>query len=153
MSCVCCTSATGRVLCSLRTQCVSCVRSSEMSKQEWHWKYEPVIEMTDASKNQLMWPRSCEIIDIGWRLHGCIGSDYWWSITFFSPLRLSQPCHVLLCDSLTALFCAQCINMYLVCFLSIEAEHGYASVLPYSSDFSRKKTKASPISRKTQNNR
>ncbi|XP_063074383.1 max dimerization protein 4 isoform X2 [Engraulis encrasicolus] len=34
-----------------------------------------------------------------------------------------------------------------------EAEHGYASVLPYDSDFSRKKTKASPISRKTQNNR
>ncbi|KAM7394340.1 hypothetical protein PAMP_021152 [Pampus punctatissimus] len=34
-----------------------------------------------------------------------------------------------------------------------EAEHGYASVLPYSSDFSRKKTKSSPISRKTQNNR
>uniref|UniRef100_W5M2T1 MAX dimerization protein 4 n=1 Tax=Lepisosteus oculatus TaxID=7918 RepID=W5M2T1_LEPOC len=33
-----------------------------------------------------------------------------------------------------------------------EAEHGYASVLPYNSDFSRKKTKASPISRKTQNN-
>uniref|UniRef100_A0A8L0DPP6 MAX dimerization protein 4 n=1 Tax=Oncorhynchus mykiss TaxID=8022 RepID=A0A8L0DPP6_ONCMY len=35
----------------------------------------------------------------------------------------------------------------------MEAEHGYASVLPYNSDFSRKKTKASPISRKTQNNR
>ncbi|KAM9314516.1 max dimerization protein 4 [Pholidichthys leucotaenia] len=34
-----------------------------------------------------------------------------------------------------------------------EAEHGYASVLPYSNDFSRKKTKASPISRKPQNNR
>uniref|UniRef100_A0A4W5N7V3 MAX dimerization protein 4 n=1 Tax=Hucho hucho TaxID=62062 RepID=A0A4W5N7V3_9TELE len=34
-----------------------------------------------------------------------------------------------------------------------EAEHGYASVLPYNSDFSRKKTKASPMSRKTQNNR
>lgn len=34
-----------------------------------------------------------------------------------------------------------------------EAEHGYASVLPFNSDFSRKKTKASPISRKTQNNR
>uniref|UniRef100_A0A8P4GJE6 MAX dimerization protein 4 n=1 Tax=Dicentrarchus labrax TaxID=13489 RepID=A0A8P4GJE6_DICLA len=34
-----------------------------------------------------------------------------------------------------------------------EAEHGYASVLPYSSDFSKKKTKASSISRKTQNNR
>uniref|UniRef100_A0AAY5KBL7 BHLH domain-containing protein n=1 Tax=Esox lucius TaxID=8010 RepID=A0AAY5KBL7_ESOLU len=34
-----------------------------------------------------------------------------------------------------------------------EAEHGYASVLPYNSDFSRKKTKPSPISRKTQNNR
>ncbi|XP_056136719.1 max dimerization protein 4 [Lampris incognitus] len=34
-----------------------------------------------------------------------------------------------------------------------EAEHGYASVLPYNSDFSRKKTKASPISRKAQNNR
>ncbi|XP_061573424.1 max dimerization protein 4 [Cololabis saira] len=34
-----------------------------------------------------------------------------------------------------------------------EAEHGYASVLPYSSDYSRKKTKASPISRKTKNNR
>uniref|UniRef100_A0A3Q0SXT8 MAX dimerization protein 4 n=1 Tax=Amphilophus citrinellus TaxID=61819 RepID=A0A3Q0SXT8_AMPCI len=34
-----------------------------------------------------------------------------------------------------------------------EAEHGYASVLPYSTEFSRKKTKASPISRKTQNNR
>ncbi|XP_052366196.1 max dimerization protein 4 [Oncorhynchus keta] len=34
-----------------------------------------------------------------------------------------------------------------------EAEHGYASVLPYNSDFSRKKTKASPITRKTQNNR
>lgn len=36
---------------------------------------------------------------------------------------------------------------------SVEAEHGYASVLPYTSDFSRKKTKASPMSRKTQNNR
>ncbi|KAF3852373.1 hypothetical protein F7725_005728 [Dissostichus mawsoni] len=34
-----------------------------------------------------------------------------------------------------------------------EAEHGYASVLPYRDDFSSKKTKASPISRKTQNNR
>uniref|UniRef100_A0A3Q3CPH2 MAX dimerization protein 4 n=2 Tax=Haplochromini TaxID=319058 RepID=A0A3Q3CPH2_HAPBU len=34
-----------------------------------------------------------------------------------------------------------------------EAEHGYASVLPYSAEFSRKKTKASPISKKTQNNR
>ncbi|XP_029296721.1 max dimerization protein 4 isoform X2 [Cottoperca gobio] len=34
-----------------------------------------------------------------------------------------------------------------------EAEHGYASVLPYRSDFSSKKTKTSPISRKTQNNR
>ncbi|XP_005807227.1 max dimerization protein 4 [Xiphophorus maculatus] len=34
-----------------------------------------------------------------------------------------------------------------------EAEHGYASVLPYSSDFSRKKSKATPISRKAQNNR
>ncbi|XP_064859834.1 max dimerization protein 4 [Oncorhynchus nerka] len=34
-----------------------------------------------------------------------------------------------------------------------EAEHGYASVLPYNSDFSRKKTKASPITRKTPNNR
>ncbi|KAK1175459.1 max dimerization protein 4-like [Acipenser oxyrinchus oxyrinchus] len=34
-----------------------------------------------------------------------------------------------------------------------EAEHGYASVLPYNSDFSRKGTKASTISRKTQNNR
>ncbi|XP_061627771.1 max dimerization protein 4 isoform X2 [Phyllopteryx taeniolatus] len=34
-----------------------------------------------------------------------------------------------------------------------EAEHGYASVLPYSSDFSRKKTKSSPISRKSPNNR
>ncbi|KAI1883593.1 hypothetical protein AGOR_G00233170 [Albula goreensis] len=34
-----------------------------------------------------------------------------------------------------------------------EAEHGYASVLPYDSDFSRKKTKTSPISRKPQNNR
>ena len=36
--------------------------------------------------------------------------------------------------------------------LSIEAEHGYASVLPYDSDFPAKKTKSSPI-RKTQNNR
>ncbi|XP_043096179.1 max dimerization protein 4 [Puntigrus tetrazona] len=34
-----------------------------------------------------------------------------------------------------------------------EAEHGYASVLPYDSDFSRKKTKSSPISRKNHNNR
>ncbi|KAF4118784.1 max dimerization protein 4 isoform X1 [Onychostoma macrolepis] len=34
-----------------------------------------------------------------------------------------------------------------------EAEHGYASVLPYDSDFSRKKTKSSPISRKSHNNR
>lgn len=33
-----------------------------------------------------------------------------------------------------------------------EAEHGYASVLPYDSDYSRKKTK-SPISRKNHNNR
>ncbi|CAL8353591.1 unnamed protein product [Boreogadus saida] len=33
-----------------------------------------------------------------------------------------------------------------------EAEHGYASVLPYDSDFPAKKTKSSPI-RKTQNNR
>ncbi|XP_015240382.1 PREDICTED: max dimerization protein 4 isoform X1 [Cyprinodon variegatus] len=37
--------------------------------------------------------------------------------------------------------------------VSTEAEHGYASVLPYSNDFSRKKTKAAPISRKAQNNR
>ncbi|MGH0155288.1 UNVERIFIED_CONTAM: hypothetical protein FKN15_033047 [Acipenser sinensis] len=34
-----------------------------------------------------------------------------------------------------------------------EAEHGYASVLPYNSDFSRKRTKPSTVSRKTQNNR
>ncbi|XP_056121104.1 max dimerization protein 4 [Rhinichthys klamathensis goyatoka] len=34
-----------------------------------------------------------------------------------------------------------------------EAEHGYASVLPYDSDLSRKKTKSSPISRKNHNNR
>uniref|UniRef100_A0A3B3ZKV5 BHLH domain-containing protein n=1 Tax=Periophthalmus magnuspinnatus TaxID=409849 RepID=A0A3B3ZKV5_9GOBI len=34
-----------------------------------------------------------------------------------------------------------------------EAEHGYASVLPFTSDFSRKKTKPSPITRKAQNNR
>ncbi|KAM8843244.1 max dimerization protein 4 [Synchiropus splendidus] len=35
-----------------------------------------------------------------------------------------------------------------------EAEHGYASVLPYTTDLSRKKAKAnSTISRKTQNNR
>ncbi|KAJ8262233.1 hypothetical protein GJAV_G00164110 [Gymnothorax javanicus] len=34
-----------------------------------------------------------------------------------------------------------------------EAEHGYASVLPYDTDFPRKKTKTSPISRKPQNNR
>ncbi|XP_036407294.1 max dimerization protein 4-like [Megalops cyprinoides] len=34
-----------------------------------------------------------------------------------------------------------------------EAEHGYASVLPYDNDFSRKKTKTSSISRKPQNNR
>ncbi|XP_028834078.1 max dimerization protein 4 isoform X2 [Denticeps clupeoides] len=34
-----------------------------------------------------------------------------------------------------------------------EAEHGYASVLPYNSDFSTKKSKASPISRKAPNNR
>ncbi|XP_065110888.1 max dimerization protein 4 isoform X2 [Paramisgurnus dabryanus] len=33
------------------------------------------------------------------------------------------------------------------------AEHGYASVLPYDSDFSRKKSKSSPISRKPHNNR
>ncbi|KAK7912886.1 hypothetical protein WMY93_013097 [Mugilogobius chulae] len=34
-----------------------------------------------------------------------------------------------------------------------EAEHGYASVLPFTSDFSRKKTKPSTITRKAQNNR
>ncbi|XP_049577165.1 max dimerization protein 4 [Syngnathus scovelli] len=34
-----------------------------------------------------------------------------------------------------------------------EAEHGYASVLPFSSDFSRKKTKSSAINRKSPNNR
>ncbi|KAJ8000781.1 hypothetical protein DPEC_G00183890 [Dallia pectoralis] len=34
-----------------------------------------------------------------------------------------------------------------------EAEHGYASVLPFNSDFSRKKSKAAPISRKSPNNR
>ncbi|XP_073720059.1 max dimerization protein 4 isoform X2 [Misgurnus anguillicaudatus] len=33
------------------------------------------------------------------------------------------------------------------------AEHGYASVLPYDSDFSRKKSKSSSISRKPHNNR
>ncbi|XP_058634407.1 max dimerization protein 4 isoform X3 [Onychostoma macrolepis] len=36
---------------------------------------------------------------------------------------------------------------------SCYSEHGYASVLPYDSDFSRKKTKSSPISRKSHNNR
>ncbi|KAF7217949.1 max dimerization protein 4 [Nothobranchius furzeri] len=34
-----------------------------------------------------------------------------------------------------------------------EAEHGYASVLPYSNDYSRKKTKPTTISRKSPNNR
>uniref|UniRef100_A0A672LL34 Max dimerization protein 4 n=1 Tax=Sinocyclocheilus grahami TaxID=75366 RepID=A0A672LL34_SINGR len=34
-----------------------------------------------------------------------------------------------------------------------EAEHGYASLLPHDSDFSRKKTKSSSISRKPHNNR
>ncbi|XP_053314174.1 max dimerization protein 4 isoform X1 [Spea bombifrons] len=34
-----------------------------------------------------------------------------------------------------------------------EAEHGYASVLPFHSDYSMKKTKAASISRKSQNNR
>uniref|UniRef100_A0A8C5JY60 MAX dimerization protein 4 n=3 Tax=Aves TaxID=8782 RepID=A0A8C5JY60_JUNHY len=34
-----------------------------------------------------------------------------------------------------------------------EAEHGYASVLPFDSDYSRKKTKAGTMARKSQNNR
>ncbi|XP_071982302.1 max dimerization protein 4 [Engystomops pustulosus] len=34
-----------------------------------------------------------------------------------------------------------------------EAEHGYASVLPFDSDYSLKKTKAASLSRKSQNNR
>jgi len=42
--------------------------------------------------------------------------------------------------------------MLVVFTFSLEAEHGYASVLPYDSD-SRKKTKSSPISRKNHNNR
>ncbi|XP_052636627.1 max dimerization protein 4 isoform X4 [Harpia harpyja] len=33
------------------------------------------------------------------------------------------------------------------------AEHGYASVLPFDSDYSRKKTKAGTMARKSQNNR
>ncbi|XP_043368525.1 max dimerization protein 4 isoform X2 [Dermochelys coriacea] len=33
------------------------------------------------------------------------------------------------------------------------AEHGYASVLPFDSDYSRKKTKAGTLARKSQNNR
>ncbi|XP_069712561.1 max dimerization protein 4 isoform X1 [Phaenicophaeus curvirostris] len=37
--------------------------------------------------------------------------------------------------------------------LSLEAEHGYASVLPFDSDYSRKKTKAGAMARKSQNNR
>lgn len=37
--------------------------------------------------------------------------------------------------------------------LSLEAEHGYASVLPFDSDYSRKKTKAGTMARKSQNNR
>lgn len=46
--------------------------------------------------------------------------------------------------------------IWLILFLldvSTEAEHGYASVLPYSDDFSRKKTKPTTISRKPPNNR
>ncbi|XP_028918954.1 max dimerization protein 4 isoform X3 [Ornithorhynchus anatinus] len=34
-----------------------------------------------------------------------------------------------------------------------EAEHGYASVLPFDTDYSRKKTKAATLARKPQNNR
>ncbi|MEE6462686.1 hypothetical protein FKM82_001673 [Ascaphus truei] len=34
-----------------------------------------------------------------------------------------------------------------------EAEHGYASVLPFDSDYSRKKSKVASLSRKSQNNR
>uniref|UniRef100_A0A803YAG1 MAX dimerization protein 4 n=6 Tax=Galliformes TaxID=8976 RepID=A0A803YAG1_MELGA len=34
-----------------------------------------------------------------------------------------------------------------------EAEHGYASVLPFDSDYSRKKTKAGSMARKSPNNR
>uniref|UniRef100_A0A8C2Y565 MAX dimerization protein 4 n=1 Tax=Coturnix japonica TaxID=93934 RepID=A0A8C2Y565_COTJA len=37
--------------------------------------------------------------------------------------------------------------------LSLEAEHGYASVLPFDSDYSRKKTKAGSMARKSPNNR
>uniref|UniRef100_A0A2K6FGA0 MAX dimerization protein 4 n=1 Tax=Propithecus coquereli TaxID=379532 RepID=A0A2K6FGA0_PROCO len=34
-----------------------------------------------------------------------------------------------------------------------EAEHGYASVLPFDGDFARKKTKAAGLVRKAPNNR
>uniref|UniRef100_A0A7M4DZW1 MAX dimerization protein 4 n=1 Tax=Crocodylus porosus TaxID=8502 RepID=A0A7M4DZW1_CROPO len=34
-----------------------------------------------------------------------------------------------------------------------EAEHGYASVLPFDSDYSRKKSKGGPMARKSQSNR
>uniref|UniRef100_A0A7N4UYX6 BHLH domain-containing protein n=1 Tax=Sarcophilus harrisii TaxID=9305 RepID=A0A7N4UYX6_SARHA len=34
-----------------------------------------------------------------------------------------------------------------------EAEHGYASVLPFDSEYSRKKTKTAALARKSQNNR
>lgn len=37
--------------------------------------------------------------------------------------------------------------------LSAEAEHGYASVLPFDGDFARKKTKAAGLVRKAPNNR
>uniref|UniRef100_A0A8B9DBY5 MAX dimerization protein 4 n=1 Tax=Anser cygnoides TaxID=8845 RepID=A0A8B9DBY5_ANSCY len=37
--------------------------------------------------------------------------------------------------------------------LSPEAEHGYASVLPFASDYSRKKTKAAPLARRAPSSR
>ncbi|XP_068799653.1 max dimerization protein 4 isoform X1 [Struthio camelus] len=39
------------------------------------------------------------------------------------------------------------------CRHCVKSEHGYASVLPFDSDYSRKKTKAGTMARKSQNNR
>ncbi|XP_067154400.1 max dimerization protein 4 isoform X1 [Apteryx mantelli] len=39
------------------------------------------------------------------------------------------------------------------CRQCVKSEHGYASVLPFDSDYSRKKTKAGTMARKSQNNR
>lgn len=140
----------------------------KMSKQAWHWKYRTEIVMQrwlyhnvdlGAKKERKKTALESILLMIYYVLFlfNWVPGWYFTSQLILQNDSLSAIIIMMIVIVFVYLLCRPCrpsLNVTLI-LLSVftEAEHGYASVLPYSAEFSRKKTKASPISKKTQNNR